>query len=326
MDFEVQRGEPHEQEEDDEDEELKATGTIDDFNKQRLKPVPDNRLAYSQSLLYSNTLSPGVLGSRTLESSPKPSPAWRGIFCLPGEEDSVSAIVDVSSIPSQTTTTTPVNLAPALGSTTPGGGRVCRVKEKVQGVIEKPWILRQKKKDTEREEKEGKGDRELKQSHDGTSKVRTPSEKERKGVVHIREVDGKLCVVRTVYPSDYGSPVWKGNSDTPGNILQVSLEDNNPDKMSTGDLSVPFTQTRLQDNKVRGMYLETPVCAQDHTSLLESGYTSDLPLTSPGTTGTTPSQTDWAGLTSSSSERLDSMMESCQSLHQQVTGKHLPEV
>uniref|UniRef100_A0A671NAY2 Microtubule-actin cross-linking factor 1-like n=1 Tax=Sinocyclocheilus anshuiensis TaxID=1608454 RepID=A0A671NAY2_9TELE len=34
-----------------------------------------------------------------------------------------------------------------------------------------------------------------------------PSETEKKGVVHIREFEGQLCVVRTVYPRDYGSPM-----------------------------------------------------------------------------------------------------------------------
>ncbi|XP_055012957.1 uncharacterized protein LOC129410014 [Boleophthalmus pectinirostris] len=108
-----------------------------EVSKPSLLTVP----AHSQS----NTLLPMVYGSRTLDSSPKPSPAWKGVFCYPGEEDSVSAIVDVSSIPSQTTTTSPVNTAPPLGSTTPGGGRVLRIKGKVQGVVEKPWILRAKK-------------------------------------------------------------------------------------------------------------------------------------------------------------------------------------
>ncbi|KAM9737189.1 uncharacterized protein ACNS7B_012939 [Menidia menidia] len=126
----------------------------------------------------------GLLGSRggRLEASPVPSPAWRGVFCLPGEEDAVSGVVDVASIPSQTPSRPPA--PPPPGSTTPGGGRVCRVREKVQGVLEKPWILR------------ARGGR------------RAPSQRERRDIVHIREVDGKLCVVRTVDPQD--SPLWTG--------------------------------------------------------------------------------------------------------------------
>lgn len=77
---------------------------------------------------------------------------------------------------------------------------------------------------------------------------------------------------------------------------------------------------------MKGFHLDTPVRAQEQSSLLESGYASDLPLTSPETAGTTPSQTDWGGLTSSSSERLDSMMESPLSLQQQATVKYLPQV
>lgn len=304
--------------------------------------VPD-----AQSTLYRTdplSLTPdssvgGLLGNRLLEVSPALSPAWRGVFCLPGEEDSVSAIVDVSSIPSQTTTTTPVNTAPALGSTTPGGGRVCRVREKAQGVLEKPWILRQKK-----EKKRGSVDKDEKE-HGGVKPeaVETLSEKERKGRVHIREVDGKLCVVRTVYPSDFGSPVWKGEScgevevrqeplapsPVTGNILRVQLseEDMGTNRVSQGDFSTSLEQPQVQEALAgRGFRLDSPARAQERSSLLESGYASDLPLTSPETAGTTPSQTDWGGLTSSSSERLDSMMESPPSLQQQATAKCRPQV
>uniref|UniRef100_UPI0037E860E5 microtubule-actin cross-linking factor 1 isoform X3 n=1 Tax=Semicossyphus pulcher TaxID=241346 RepID=UPI0037E860E5 len=355
--FERQRThEPDERDEDDMDDDEKASvvETVDsDFSSRArtLLSVPDTQSTHSKTNLHSNTLSPGsvsaniggVLGNRLLEVSPKPSPAWRGVFCFPGEEDTVSAIIDVSSIPSQTTTTTPVNTAPALGSTTPGGGRVCRVKEKVQGVLEKPWILRQKreKKDKGRVEGEDKDDVGLKGDQEGTQGViRTPSGREHKGVVHIREVDGKLCVVRTVYPSDFGSPVWRGDSDSgvdvrkeplalspdTGNVLKVHLleEDEQRARMSTGDLPMPSYQIRIQES-VKGFSLDTPVRAQEHSSLLESGYASDLPLTSPETAGTTPSQTDWGGLTSSSSERLDSMMESPLSLQQQAV-KSLPQI
>lgn len=346
-DFERQRShEPDEREEDDEDDEEKAavieTADPDCSNRARtLITVPDTQLFHSKTYPHSNTLSPGgLLGSKILEVSPKPSPAWRGVFCLPGEEDTVSAIIDVSSIPSQTTTTTPVNTAPALGNTTPGGGRVCRVREKVQGVLEKPWILRQKKekKDKGRLEREEKGDKGVRAGPEGTlGVIRTPSGRERKGVVHIREVDGKLCVVRTVYPSDFGSPVWRGESDgevevhkeplAPSpNILKVQLseEDSSMAKSSAGN----FNQRQIHETMfVKGFSLDTPVRAQEQSSLLESGYASDLPLTSPETAGTTPSQTDWGGLTSSSSERLDSMVESPLSLQQQqATVKYLPQV
>ncbi|XP_022599786.1 microtubule-actin cross-linking factor 1-like [Seriola dumerili] len=292
-DYEQQRGhEPDDREEEDEDEEEKHTGVeagdSDFSNRARtLITVPDTLLTHSKMNLHSNTLSPGstsasvggFLGSRILEVSPNPSPAWRGVFCLPGEEDTVSAIIDVSSIPSQTTTTTPVNTAPALGSTTPGGGRV----------------------------------------------------------------DGKLCVVRTMYPSDYGSPLWKGESDSEvevrkeppvpspltGNILKVLLseEDKSRAKMSAGETPLSFTELQVQETTgVKGFRLDSPSRAQERSSLLESGYASDLPLTSPETAGTTPSQTDWGGLTSSSSERLDSMMESPLSLQQQAAVKYLPQI
>lgn len=333
-----------EREEDDEDDDEKTVGaeTVDsDFrNKAKtLITVPDNRLhSYTLSPGSGSTSVGGLLGSRILEASPNPSPAWRGVFCLPGEEDTVSAIVDVSSIPSQTTTTTPINTAPAVGCTTPGGGRVCRVTEKVQGVLEKPWILRQKKdkKVKGKVETEEKGSRGVKRGPDETfGVVKTPSGRECKGVVHIREVDGKLCVVRTVYPSDFGSPVWRGESDAEVDVFQqpptaspltekvlkVQLSE---DKKSTQDLPWSFKQIQVQEKPVQGFGLDTPVLTREQSSLLESGYASDLPLTSPETAGTTPSQTDWGGLTSSSSERLDSMMESSLSL--QTTAKYLPQV
>ncbi|XP_049458909.1 microtubule-actin cross-linking factor 1 isoform X15 [Epinephelus fuscoguttatus] len=354
-DFERRRSnEPEEREEEDEDDEEKvAIVETADFSNRATSciTVPDTQLTHSKTILHSNTLSPGSvsaavgarLGNRILEVSPKPSPAWRGVFCLPGEEDTVSGIIDVSSIPSQTTTTTPVNTVPALGSTTPGGGRVCRVKEKVQGVLEKPWVLRQKKerKDKGRVEREDKGDGGVKEGPEGTvGVIRTPSGREHKGVVHIREVDGKLCVVRTVYPSDFGSPVWRGESisdvevrkeplapsPVTGNILKVQLseEDKSRIKMSAGHFPMSSNQMQIHETMAaKGFSLNTPVRAQEQCSLLESGYASDLPLTSPETAGTTPSQTDWGGLTSSSSERLDSMMESPL---QQMTVKFLPQI
>lgn len=359
-DFEQQRAnEPDERDDDDVDNEEKVSvvETVDsDFsNRTRtLISVPDTQFTHSKTNLHSTSLSPSsvsanvgsLFSDRILEVSPKPSPAWRGIFCLPGEEDTVSAIVDVSSIPSQTTTTTPVSTAAALGSTTPGGGRVFRVRGKVQGVLEKPWILRQKKerKDKRRLDREAKERLGVKRGPEGmVDVIRTPSGREHKGVVHIREVDGKLCVVRTVYPSDFGSPVWRGESDSGvdvhqeppalspvmGNIIKVQLleDDENRSKVSKGDLPVSSNKTRIQETlNVKGFTLSTPGRAQEQSSLLESGYASDLPLTSPETAGTTPSQTDWGGLTSSSSERLDSMMDSPLSLQQQEAVKYLPQV
>ncbi|CAG5889364.1 unnamed protein product [Menidia menidia] len=223
----------------------------------------------------------GLLGGRggRLEASPVPSPAWRGVFCLPGEEDAVSGVVDVASIPSQTPSRPPA--PPPPGSTTPGGGRVCRVREKVQGVLEKPWILR------------ARGGR------------RAPSQRERRDIVHIREVDGKLCVVRTVDPQD--SPLWTGEGG-----VRIQLPE------PTGAPPPPGARPQVQDAGTPGGFrLDPPAaCAQERASLLESGYSSDPPMTSPETAGTTPSQTDWGGLTGSSSERLDSMMES----------PHLPQI
>lgn len=333
------------EEEEDEDEEGKAaaTQTASDFNSRARTQisVPDHSRA-----IHSNTLSPGststsgggLLGSRIFDGTPKPSPAWRGVFCLPGEEDSVSAIIDVSSIPSQTTTTTPVNTAPALGSSTPGGGRVYRVREKVQGVLEKPWILRQKKEKKDKRREDKNEHRAEKEGGDGAAQVgTTPSETERKGVVHIREVDGKLCVVRTVYPSEYGSPVWRGERDGQEEVsreppapspvrVEVSERDGSRAPIPAGEFPPPSHYLHIQEAAAAGGFkLESPACARDRSSLLESGYASDLPLTSPETAGTTPSQTDWGGLTSSSSERLDSTMESPLSL-QHPAVRCLPQV
>lgn len=337
-------------EREEEDEEASVLDTADsDFSSKALTlvVVPDTQLVHSETTLHCSTLSPGsgrasaggLLGSRILEVSPNPSPAWRGVFCLPGEEDTVSAIVDVSSIPSQTTSTTPVNTVPSMDCTTPGGGRVCRVKEKVQGVLEKPWILRQKKekRDQERVKREKKEGGAIKIGPEGTSGGETtPLRRDRKGVVHIREVDGKLCVVRTVYPSDFGSPVWRGEMDSEvyneprapspvaGDVIKVQLSEEDTSRAEPSAGGFPVSSDQVQEAlDVRGFSLDTPVRAQEQSSLLESGYASDFPLTSPETAGTTPSQTDWGGLTSSSSERLDTMMESPLSQQQQ---KYLPQV
>ncbi|XP_045077690.1 microtubule-actin cross-linking factor 1-like isoform X5 [Coregonus clupeaformis] len=160
----------------------------------------------------------GLGGSRVL--SPEPSPVWRRVS-YPGagsEEGGTSSTIEAPSSqgqPSEDPTPSADNPDPSFPSqvyTTPGGGRVCKVREREQGVLERPCILRPKK-EREREkkrEKEDEGGGWLA----GTLGVafNAPSEKERKGVVHIREVEGRLCVVRTVYPSDFGSPVWRGDS------------------------------------------------------------------------------------------------------------------
>lgn len=344
-----------EDEVDEEKESLIEMGDLDYSSRHRPHAALHSaQLIPSRNTLHGNTLSPGsasarqggLLASKTLEVSPKLSPAWKGVFCFPGEEDTVSAIVDVSSIPSQTTSTTPVNTVPTVDCTTPGGGRVCRVKEKVQGVLEKPWILRQKKekRGKGKADRENKGSRALKEGPEVTDGLmKTPSRTDSKGVVHIREVDGKLCVVRTVYPCDFGSPVWSGdtNSDfevcieppvpspVAANAIKVKLfeEDACSAENSSGHYPMPRMQTQTQDTGlVKGFSLDTPGCAQEPYYLLESGYASDLPLTSPETAGTTPSQTDWGGLTSSSSERLDTMVESPLSLQHQATVKYLPQV
>ncbi|XP_077405792.1 microtubule-actin cross-linking factor 1 isoform X5 [Vanacampus margaritifer] len=272
----------------------------------------------------------GPPGIPQAQRTPKLSPAWRGIFCLPGEEDAASAIVDVSSLPSQTTTTSPVYTAAALGSTTtPGGGRVCRVQEKVHGVLEKPCILE--------EEKANKCER----TGGGTIKRRAvetleavSSLGERNSVVHIREVDGQLCVVRTVYPSDYGSPAWTGDREVEvhkeppapfpvtGNILKVQLSEDEGDTEEDA-----FNQTWMPDNLAgEGLSLDTPSRTLERCSLLESGYASDLPMTSPETAVTTPSRVDWQTLTSCSSERLDAMAEEGPQGLQQAAGRHLPQI
>lgn len=325
--------------EDAEDENCeKEPSAIETAELGRIRTVADTQLIHSKNFLHSYTLSPGSLSatiqehldSRLHEVSPKPSPAWRGVFCLPGEEDTVSSIIDVSMIPSQTTTTLPVNTIPSVGCITPGGGRVCRVKEKVQGVLEKPWIIQQKK------EKRDRNKTEVDKIECGdikTGVIHRFSERERKDVVHIREVDGKLCVVKTVYPSDFRSPVWNSDSQNQvdvskdlyvppravGNVIEVELPDEEATRTRILLRELPLPADQTQETELS---LETPT----ELCLLESGYASDLPLTSPETAGITPCQTDWGGLTGSSSERLNSMIESPLSMQQQPAVKYLPQV
>ncbi|XP_057684745.1 microtubule-actin cross-linking factor 1 isoform X13 [Corythoichthys intestinalis] len=285
----------------------------------------------SRSPLYANSPTGSLLGPGVpyAQHSPKLSPAWRGIFCLPGEEDAASAIVDVSSIPSQTTTS-PVYTAPALGTTTPGGGRVLRVQEKVHGVLEKTNIH-----DRARKYERTLGGEKMNNNAGETLKV-MPSLGEHNGVVHIRELDGKLCVVRTVYPSDFGSLVGRGETEhevevhkeppaafpMTGNIQKVQVWEDE------GDIDEDIlNQTCMPDNlEGEGLGLDMPSRTQARWSILESGYASDLPLTSPETAVTTPSRMDWQTPTSISSEKLDAMTESLQALQQQQAGRHLPQI
>ncbi|XP_056890615.1 microtubule-actin cross-linking factor 1 isoform X4 [Takifugu flavidus] len=317
------------------------TADLDCIRAQTLATVPDTQLIHSKNYLHGRTFSPGSLSatiqkhldSKLHEVSPKPSPAWRGVFCLPGEEDTVSSIIDVSIIPSQTATDVPANTIPTVGCITPGGGRVCRVKEKVQGVLEKPWILKQKK------EKKDINKVELDKRECGNIKLgvsHTLLDRERKDVVHIREVDGKLCVVKTVYPSDFGSPVWNSESQNQGdvnkdlyvprqatgNIIKVELPEEEAARSIIYSRGLLMSSDHTQETEFS---LDAPDHAQE-LCLLESGYASDLPLTSPETAGTTPCQTDWGGLTGSSSERLDSMIESPLSMQLRPDVESLPQI
>nr|XP_023992462.1 LOW QUALITY PROTEIN: microtubule-actin cross-linking factor 1-like [Salvelinus alpinus] len=255
-------------EEEDEDEEDK--GTVTEATTASFKTMSDvgakianltvpqaqtqSRLPLPSALCADSTSDSmgGLGGSRVLELSPEPSPVWRRLS-YPGagsEEGGTSSTIEAPSSQGQpseypTPTPTPDNPDPSFPSqvhTTPGGGRVCKVREREQGVLERPCILRPKKeREREKEEKgvedEGGG------GVAGTLGVafNTPPEKERKGVVHIREVGGLLCVVRTVYPSDFGCPVWTGDgnhdnevevraeppaaSPVTGNILKVQLSE-----------------------------------------------------------------------------------------------------
>ncbi|XP_054619826.1 microtubule-actin cross-linking factor 1, isoforms 1/2/3/4 isoform X6 [Dunckerocampus dactyliophorus] len=268
-------------------------------------------------LEYRRTLSPNSEAQHT----PKLSPAWRGILCLPGEEDTVSGTVDVSSIPSQTATTSPVYTAQALGSTTPGAGRVYLVREKVYGVLQKASILEEDKKDDKRTgtawgKSMGRRKEEFFEA--------TPSVGEHKGVVHIREVDGKLCVVRTVYPSDFGTPAWRGDCDRE---VEVHQEPPAPFPVTENILKVQLSEDerdtfRNQTWVPEVLGLDMPDRAPERSSLLESsGYASDLLLTSPETAVTTPKWADWGALTSSSSERLDTTVE-----NPQASGPHLAQI
>ncbi|TNN29911.1 hypothetical protein EYF80_059937 [Liparis tanakae] len=295
---EEERGERRRgEEEEEEEEEGKAVVDAAHSSNRAVTPppAPDVQLTRSNTKLPGDSLSPGSLSAsgrslRFLEVSPKPSPAWRGVFCLPGEEDSVSGTVDVSSLPSQTATASPAGATPGAGGATPGGGRVCRVKEKVQGLLEKPRVLLQEAETRDEARAEPEGRR-------GGEAERTPSGGERRGVVHIREVGGKLCVVRTVYPRDYGSPVWRGDGGGGGGEVEVRAEPLAPSPVAGSVLRVQLWEEEAGPSG-GGASRPPP-------SLLESGYASDLPLTSPETGGTTPTGGGWGGLTGGSSDSME---------------------
>lgn len=215
--------------------------------------------------------STGTLrGSRVAILSPDPSPAWMG-----GLHQGSKALLGKESRNNTN-----------LGNTTPGGGRVCRVQGRVQGVLERPCLV-----GAEREELYGHN--EIKVA------INESSEDESKGIVHIREVDGKLCVVRTVYPKDYGSPLWHNRgvevhsepsaaSPVTEDVQKIQVYDNTRTTFHKGLFTF---DGYTQDGNNTG-----PL--QDRQS---SGYASDVPLTSPETGGAV--QTDWE----SSSDVLNSL-------------------
>ncbi|XP_064203345.1 smoothelin-like protein 1 isoform X1 [Anguilla rostrata] len=306
-------------------------------------------LAPSPEGLHPGPESGKAKGPKVLVLSPEPSPAWRGVFCLPQGEGGGGGTTGSSG-------DAPDADAPDAdqGSATPGGGRVCRVRERVQGVLQKPRILQAERgredlhQEDQRQEDLHQEDLRQEDLHQEDFPARdsdrpAPTE-EKRGVVHIREVGGKLCVVRTVYPRDFGSPVWgergvEVRAEPPalarqtGNVLRVRVREKEeglseltdssgadvwatpPDDLAAlraapvhaGKAEKEASRNEAERSVAAGGLLSgnSPV-PQDP---LSSGYASDLPLTSPETGGAT--QADWGGLTSSSSEVLDtSAMES----------------
>ncbi|KAJ8000014.1 hypothetical protein DPEC_G00200410 [Dallia pectoralis] len=164
----------------------------------------------------------GLGGSRVLELSPEPSPVWRRVSYTGagnGNGGTCNTVEAISGQKPHSHEQPPDHPDEAQVHTTPGGGQVCKVKEREQGVLERPCILRppQKKGREKRRERSAKEKVENEGGGGGVARMprgvgNTLPEKEHKGVVHIREVEGRLCVVRTVYPSDFGSPVWRGDS------------------------------------------------------------------------------------------------------------------
>ncbi|XP_051728258.1 microtubule-actin cross-linking factor 1 isoform X19 [Ctenopharyngodon idella] len=236
--------------------------------------------------------STGTLrGSKMAILSPDPSPAWLGAL----RQFEVEGLSEESHALEQ-------------GNTTPGGGRVYKVRERVQGILERPCLLRSKHGDLEVEEEgDVHGSRELMYSE--------PLKSEKKGVVHIREFGGQLCVVRTVYPRDYGSPVWRNkelevHSEPPAASpvtedimkIQVSATQGRPPGKN---VSAKPATAAAQEKKGKEFLLDNSTQVAEGFGLppqdiQSSGYASDVPLTSPETGGAV--QTDWG----SSSDVLDS--------------------
>lgn len=264
-----------------------------------------NKLRFSKTVTETPTqvvLVPGVppilgstgtlRGSRVAILSPAPSPAWIGAFHQ-GLDEKLTK-------PSQTKAN--------LGSMTPEGGRVCRVQGRVQGMLERPCILRAKSRELEPEDQGKDGPCEFSVDH--------PSDMDHKGIVHIREVDGRLCVVRTVYPRDYGSPSWhKGvevHSEPPvaspviGGIQKIQVLEGIRQLTTDTGITNPTIAVGQPD---KGCLLESHTLSTEGTGPFQdpqsSGYASDVPVTSPDIAGT--AQTDWG----SSSEVLStSILES----------------
>ncbi|XP_056113597.1 microtubule-actin cross-linking factor 1 isoform X18 [Rhinichthys klamathensis goyatoka] len=238
--------------------------------------------------------STGTLrGSKMAILSPDPSPAWLGAL----RQFEVEGLSEESHAELEE------------GNRTPGGGRVCKVRERVQGVLERPCLLRSKRGDLEVEEEGGDvhGAREMLFSE--------PLKTEKKGVVHIREFGGQLCVVRTVYPKDYGSPVWRDkelevHSEPPavspvtGDIMKIQVSATQGRPPGKNDSAKPATAA-TQEKKEKEFLLDNSTQVTEGFGLppqdiQSSGYASDVPLTSPETGGAV--QTDWG----SSSDVLDS--------------------
>ncbi|TSK31438.1 Microtubule-actin cross-linking factor 1, isoforms 1/2/3/5 [Bagarius yarrelli] len=236
--------------------------------------------------------STGTLrGSKVAILSPAPSPAWMGTF------PQVSAAEVTEKSQSKTN----------LGSMTPGGGRVCRVQGRVQGILERPCILSAKSGELKPEDQ----GRPCKLFVDDNT-----SEMDKKGIVHIREVDGRLCVVRTVYPRNYGSPSWHNQG------LKVHQEPLVASPIFSGIQKVqlegeqqPASDPGISNSTAAIGQPEKEFLLDSHTQVVEgygplqdpqsSGYASDVPITSPDMAAT--ALTDWG----SSSEVLNtSVLES----------------
>lgn len=285
--------------------EEKEGGSVE-FTEESMSKAPDStKLVSGQRNTETETnvvLVPGMApifgstgtlrGSKMAILSPDPSPAWLGAL----RQFEVEGLSEESHAELE------------QGNTTPGGGRVCKVRERVQGVLERPCLLSSKRGDLEVEEEgDVHGSRELMFSE--------PLKTEKKGVVHIREFGGQLCVVRTVYPRDYGSPVWRDkelevHSEPPaaspvtGDIMkiQVSATQGRPPGKN---VSAKSATAAAQEKKGKEFLLDNTTQVAEGFGLppqdiQSSGYASDVPLTSPETGGAV--QTDWG----SSSDVLDS--------------------